>query len=37
VGSYVGLRGLHMFAGACDLTFVTLSESFVHNSRLHLR
>ena len=37
VGSYVGLREFHVLPGACDLTFVTLSESLVHNSRLHLR
>ena len=37
VGSYVGLRQFHVLPGACYLTFVTLGESLVHNSRLHLR
>jgi hypothetical protein len=37
VGSHVGLRHFHVLPGACYLTFVTLSESLVHNFRLHLR
>ncbi len=37
VGPDVGLRGLHVLPGAGNLAFVTLGESLVHNSRLHLR
>jgi hypothetical protein len=37
VSSYVGFGEFHVLTGACDLTFVTLGESLVHNSRLHLR
>jgi hypothetical protein len=37
VGSHVGLGELHVLPGACYLTFVTLGESLIHNSRLHLR
>ena len=37
VGSYVGLGEFDVLPGAGHLTFVTLGESLVHNSRLHLR
>ncbi len=35
VSSCVGLGELHVLLGACYLTFVTLCESLVHNSKLH--
>src|SRR5258707_11872423 len=35
MSSNVGLGELHVLPGACNLTFVTLCESLVHNSRLH--
>jgi hypothetical protein len=37
VGSYIGLRGLHILTGAGNLTFVTLGESLVHTLSLYLR
>ena len=37
VGPDVGLRDFHILPRASNLTFVTLGESLVHTSRVHLR